>query len=105
MNEIVVASDAIRRYGDTSATMAADVVCAGATSQAATIAAAIPIFGLIGQDFLASFAVAQGNNLTSVCELGHVYGMSAVAAYESAALYDTTEAASATDFGTISRQL
>ncbi|MFQ6393038.1 hypothetical protein ACLMAJ_06280 [Nocardia sp. KC 131] len=85
--------------------MAADVVVAGATNQAATIAAAIPIFGLIGQDFLATFAGAQANNLASVVELAHVYGMSAVAAYEGAALYDTTEAASATDFGTISRSI
>jgi hypothetical protein len=97
MSEILVASDAIRAYGDANAIMAADVVVAGATNQAATIAAAIPIFGLIGQDFLA--------NLTSVVELAHVYGMSAVAAYEGAALYDTTEAASVTDFGTISREI
>lgn len=105
MNEVVVTSDAIRRYGDASASMATEVAVAGATSQVATMAAAIPVFGLIGQDFLATFAVAQANNLTSVAELAHVHGMTAVSAYESAALYDGTEAASASDFGKISRSI
>ncbi|WP_040788667.1 hypothetical protein [Nocardia paucivorans] len=103
MNELVATSDAIRRYGDAAATMAADVVVAGATNQAATIAAAVPVFGLIGQDFLAAFAVAQANNLSSVAELAYVHGMTAVTAYESAALYDATENASATEFNRLGR--
>ncbi|WP_433711628.1 hypothetical protein ACQP2U_36100 [Nocardia sp. CA-084685] len=102
MNKIVATTDAIRRYGDASAALATDVALAGATNQVATMAAAIPVFGLIGQDFLATFAVAQANNLTSVAELAHVHGMSAVAAYESAALYDGTEAVASADFGQIS---
>lgn len=105
MSLISVTSEAIRGYGDASATMAADIVVAGATNQAATLAAAVPVFGLIGQDFLAAFAVAQANNLSSVAELAYVHGMTAVAAHESAALYDTTEAAAVTDFGTISREI
>jgi hypothetical protein len=81
--------------------MAADVAVAGAANQAATIAAAIPVFGLIGQDFLAAFAVAQANNFSSVTELAYVHGMSAVAAHEAAALHDATEAGTAADFGAI----
>ncbi|WP_040774460.1 type VII secretion target [Nocardia pneumoniae] len=105
MNEIVVASDAIRRYGEASAAMAVDVAVAGAANQAATIAAAIPVFGLIGQDFLAAFAVAQANNMMSVAELAHVHAMTAVAAHESAATYDLTDDASANDFGTVTKSL
>jgi len=101
MDKIVVTSDAIRQYGNTSAAMAADVAVAGAANQAATIAAAIPVFGLIGQDFLAAFAYTQASNLTSVAELAHVYAMTAVAAHEAAALYDVTDAASAAEFGSI----
>lgn len=102
MTKVVATTDAIRGYGDASAAMATDVAVAGATNQIATLAAAVPVFGLIGQDFLATFAVAQANNLTSVAELAHVYGMSAVTAHESAALFDATEAASSADFGKIS---
>ncbi|WP_081511848.1 hypothetical protein [Nocardia donostiensis] len=85
--------------------MAADVLVAGATNQAATLAAAVPVFGLIGQDFLAAFAVAQANNLSSTTELAYVHAMTAVAAHESAALYDSTEAASVSDFETINRSI
>ncbi|MGW0003350.1 hypothetical protein [Nocardia grenadensis] len=105
MNHLSVTSDAIRGYADASATMAADVVVAGATNQAATLAAAIPVFGVIGQDFLAAFVVAQANNLSSVAELAYVHGMTAVAAHESAALYDATEAAAVTDFVTVSKEI
>ncbi|MET8650203.1 MULTISPECIES: type VII secretion target [Nocardia] len=103
MDKIVVTSDAVRQYGNAAAGMAADVAVAGAANQAAIIAAAIPVFGLIGQDFLATFAGAQANNLTSVAELAHVYAMTAVAAHESAALYDVTEASAVTDFGSVDK--
>lgn len=101
MDRIAVESDAIRQYGNTAAATATEVAVAGATNQAATIAAAVPVFGLIGQDFLAAYAYAQASNLTSVAELAHVYAMTAVAAHEAAALYDLTDAASAADIGSV----
>ncbi|MBF6211548.1 hypothetical protein IU433_19085 [Nocardia puris] len=102
MDKIAVTSDAIRQYGNTAAVMAGEVAVAGAANQAATIAAAIPVFGLIGQDFLAAFAYAQANNMMSVAELAHVYAMTAVASHEAAALYDVTDASSAAELGVIS---
>ncbi|MEU4342645.1 hypothetical protein AB0H00_15475 [Nocardia sp. NPDC023852] len=104
MTELVVASDAIRRYGDASAMMAVETAAAGAANQAATMAAAIPVFGLIGQDFLAAFAFAQANNLMSVVELAAVHAGSAMTSYEGAGLHDLTEAASVTEFGAVGRQ-
>ncbi|WP_328409267.1 hypothetical protein [Nocardia sp. NBC_00403] len=83
--------------------MATDVAVAGATNQAATIAAAIPVFGLIGQDFLAAFAYTQANNLMSVTELATVHAMTAVTAHESATLYDVTEDAAVADFGSLDK--
>ncbi|MGO4615620.1 hypothetical protein AB4305_14685 [Nocardia sp. 2YAB30] len=105
MNTIVAASDAIHGYGNAQAAMAVEVATAGAANQAATIAAAIPVFGLIGQDFLAAFAGAQANNMMSVAELAHVHGMTAVVAHESGATYDLTDDASASDFRTISKSI
>lgn len=101
MSELVAVPDAIRRYGDAAATMAVEVATAGAANQAATVAAAVPVFGLIGQDFLAAFAFAQCNNLQSVCELAAVHAATAMTAYEGAAAYEATEDVAVADFGTI----
>jgi len=104
MTDLVVASDAIRRYGDAAATMATETAAAGATNQAATIAASIPVFGLIGQDFLAAFAFAQANNLLSVTELAAVHAATAITSYEGATAYELTEDAAVVEFGSIGRQ-
>ncbi|WP_327112648.1 hypothetical protein OHB12_29305 [Nocardia sp. NBC_01730] len=105
MTDLAVASDAICRYGDASAAMAVETAAAGAANQAATMAAAIPVFGLIGQDFLAAFAFAQANNLMSVTELAAVHAATAMTCYESAAAYDLTEDAAVTEFGTVGKRL
>ncbi|NNH71870.1 hypothetical protein HLB23_18745 [Nocardia uniformis] len=104
MNEIVAVPEAISRYGDAAAVMAANVGTMGAANQAATVAAVVPVFGLIGQDFLAAFAVAQANNLLSVSELAIVHAATAVTAYEGAGAYRMSEDTAVTDFGAIGRQ-
>ncbi|MEU4598311.1 hypothetical protein [Nocardia sp. NPDC023988] len=69
---------AISSYGAANAAMATQVAAAGAADAGASMAAAVPIFGLIGQDFLAAFAVAQGNNLASVTEIAAVHAGTAL---------------------------
>ncbi|NKY54957.1 type VII secretion target [Nocardia flavorosea] len=101
MYDLQAAPDAIHAYGDSEAITAAEVATAGATNQAALIAAAVPVFGLIGQDFLAAFAVAQANNLLSVNEIAAVHAATAVAAHQSAATYEATEQGSAAAFSKI----
>lgn len=91
MNDLTAAPDAIRQYGDATAAMAAETLAAGSVDQALTVAAAVPVFGLIGQDFLATFAVAQANHLASVGELAAVHAATAVAAHQSADAYDDHE--------------
>jgi hypothetical protein len=59
MTNLFAVPEAIRGYGNAAATMAGQTLAVGMVSQADTIAAAIPVFGLIGHDFLASFAAAQ----------------------------------------------
>lgn len=103
MNEIVAVPEAIRRYGDAAATMAVEVGTMGAANQVASVAAVVPVFGLIGQDFLAAFAVAQANNLMSVSELAVVHAGTAVAAYEGAGAYQVHEDTTSTEFGAIGR--
>ncbi|WP_280399591.1 type VII secretion target [Nocardia carnea] len=101
MSDLQATPAAIRSYGDSQAGTAVEVATVGATNQAAVIAAAVPVFGLIGQDFLAAFAVAQANNMLSVNEIAAVHAATAVAAHRSAAAYESTDGRSAADFGKI----
>lgn len=94
MNNVAVVPDAVRAYAGASATMAAGVAQAGAVDQAATMAAAVPVFGLIGQEFLMSFAYAQANHLTSMAELAAVHAGTALTATQAAATYEGADGAS-----------
>ncbi|MBF6133822.1 hypothetical protein IU501_12520 [Nocardia otitidiscaviarum] len=105
MSNLIATPDAIRGYGDASAAMAGAVLGAASTDQAATIAAIVPVFGLIGQDFLAAFAYAQANHFSSAAELAAVHAGTAVAAYEAAGTYEAVDAGSGTDFLNLTTQL
>ncbi|WP_067819119.1 hypothetical protein [Nocardia inohanensis] len=98
MDKLVASTDAIRAYGEANAALATTVASAAAVDQAASLAAVIPVFGLIGQEFLLSYAGAQANHVASTAELAHVYAGTALAAHEAAGLHDSTEAASGHDF-------
>ena len=91
MNHVQVTPDALRAYGDSSAAMAASVAGAGSVDQAATMAACVPVFGLIGQEFLLSFAGSQANHLSSMMELAGVHAGTALTAHEAAGTYETTD--------------
>ncbi|WP_328393992.1 type VII secretion target [Nocardia sp. NBC_00416] len=95
MSDLSVVPDEIRRFGDMHGACAAEICAAAGVDQAAIVAAAVPVFGLIGQDFLAAFVAAQANNLGSVAELGAVHAGTARTAYDSAGLYEATELDSA----------
>lgn len=101
MNHVEVVPDAVRRYGDASASMAAGLATAGAVDQAATVAAVVPVFGLIGQEFLAAYAVAQANHITSLLELAGVHAGTALTAYEAAATYETADSTSGAAIGAV----
>ncbi|MBF6171402.1 type VII secretion target [Nocardia blacklockiae] len=104
MNHVEVVPDAVRRYGDTSAVMAAGVASAAAVDQTATMAAAVPVFGLIGQEFLLSYAFAQANHLSSVAQLAAVHAGTALTAHQAAATYETADIHSGTDIGSVGRE-
>ncbi|MQY24973.1 type VII secretion target [Nocardia aurantia] len=90
-----------RQYGDIAQGSAATVAVAGAVDQASSIAAAVPVFGLIGQEFLASFALAQNNHLTAVTQLANVMAGTAQASHGAAAAYEHAEAHSSEGFAAL----
>ncbi|MBF6351426.1 MULTISPECIES: type VII secretion target [Nocardia] len=101
MNDIRIVPDAFRQYGSVNATQAVTVTTAGAVDQAATIAAAAPVFGPIGADFLAVFAAAQANHVHAVGQLAGVHAAAAATAGIAATAVEITEAGSATSFTTL----
>jgi hypothetical protein len=101
MDRLAATPDAIRGYGDTAAAMATTVASLGNVDQVATVGAAVPVFGLIGQDFLAAFAYAQANHISSVNELAAVHAGTALTAYESANHYQNTDDSSAGQLGSV----
>ncbi len=98
MNVVNVQPQAFRQYAEVSDGMAAAVAVAGAVDQAAVISAAIPVFGLIGQEFLLSFAYAQANHFTALGELVANYAGTAHAARVAAQSYESTDRISAESF-------
>ncbi|MBB5912850.1 hypothetical protein BJY24_001717 [Nocardia transvalensis] len=105
MGEFVATPDAIRDYGNAAATMATGVGTAGAFDQTATIAAVVPVFGLLGQEFLMSFAYAQANHAASVAELAGVHAATALTAHDAAAAYESTEHDSVSTFDAAKRSV
>ncbi|MFI6172419.1 type VII secretion target [Nocardia sp. NPDC051052] len=98
MNVLHVQPETFRHYGDISAAMAATVALVGAADQAAGVAAVVPVFGLIGQEFLASFAYAQANHLGSVTELAEIFSTTAANSHTAAAAYEQADQHSADTF-------
>jgi hypothetical protein len=98
MSDIVVAPDTFRKYGEVANEMAARTASVGAVDQAAIIAAALPVFGLIGQDFLAAFAGAQANHFAGVAQLAEVHAATAATAHAGANAYQAAEHASSNGF-------
>ncbi|WP_330183367.1 type VII secretion target [Nocardia sp. NBC_01503] len=88
----------ILAYGTQHAGIAAQVAGAAAADSVSALASAVPMFGLIGQDFLLAFAGAQGSYLSSAAEIAAVHAETAVSAASAVATYSTTELASATTF-------
>lgn len=95
MSEVTVLPEAVQAFGATSGAMASAVGAAGAINAAANTAVMVPVFGLIGQEFLASFIVAQANHLLAVGNVAAVHAGTAVATFAGLERFDGDDATSA----------
>ncbi|MBF6135325.1 ESX-1 secretion-associated protein [Nocardia otitidiscaviarum] len=59
MTELSVDPEAVRAFATTQHGVAGDIAAAGNLDTVANVAAMTPVFGLIGADYLAMFAVAE----------------------------------------------
>jgi hypothetical protein len=86
-----VEPDAVRTFGAGVSAVGAAIDSASAMDLAANVAVMVPVFGLIGQDFLASFAGSQFANAVSTAALVGVHQATAAGAMAAAAGYETTD--------------
>lgn len=105
MSEVTAVPAAIEAYGDTAALMSAAVASAGSINAAANIAQMVPVFGLIGQEFLLAFAQAQASHLFGVGQLAAVHAGSAAAAFATAAQIAEADDGSGRDFAAVQAAL
>ncbi|MEC3920674.1 hypothetical protein [Nocardia sp. CDC160] len=91
MNQIAVVPDEFDCYGAVCHAMGAYTAAAGTVDSGAVLAGAMPVFGLIGQDFVAALGFAQTNFLESVLQLAGVHFATATVAHEAATGYRDSE--------------
>ncbi len=101
MSNVTVVPEVVGAFGATTAAMATAVGSAGAINAAANTAVMVPVFGLIGQEFLASFIVAQANHLLSVGSVAAVHAGTAAATFAGLAQFEGTDGESGADITSV----
>lgn len=100
MNEFSAATDGIRGFGAAAGAMATRVQGAAVGAAAAGPALLGPAFGLIGADFVAAFAAAQGGHVRALGALAGVLDSMGGAATATADAYDAADQGVAAALGT-----
>ncbi|WP_067667029.1 type VII secretion target [Nocardia miyunensis] len=98
MSVVKVDPNTFRQYGDIAAGIASTVTAAGTVDEAASVTSAATTFGLIGQEFLTSFAYAQANHFSAVSQLANVFKNTATVSHNAANSYSKSEQNSASGF-------
>jgi len=99
LNGFSAAPDEIRAYGAVAAGAAAHIAATEGLDVATNVAALTPVFGLIGADFLATYAATQATHAGSVAALANVYAGTGSVAHAIAAAYDAADHATGTALG------
>lgn len=96
--QVTVVPGAMEAFGATAAALGAATSAAGTVDAEQGVAMAAA-FGLIGQEFLAAYAVAQTNHLHSVGQLAAVHAATAASAAAGLAGYSAADAAAVAGLG------
>lgn len=91
MDEVIAVPEAIEGFAASAAATSAAVAGAGSIDTAAQVAQLVPVFGLIGQEYLAAYAVAQANHVLAVGQLAAVHAGTSAAAFATAASYRSAD--------------
>ncbi|MGB3696180.1 MAG: hypothetical protein WBA05_01975 [Gordonia sp. (in: high G+C Gram-positive bacteria)] len=99
MNQMTVHPQEVQAFGATAAALGTATGAVGAVDTVAVGAAVTAVFGLIGQEFAAAYAVAQANHLHGVGRLAAAHAATAVAATRGLAAFAETDGAGAGGIG------
>ncbi|MFE6858019.1 type VII secretion target [Nocardia sp. NPDC057668] len=91
MADLSVDTGAVRAFATAQDGVAADIAATGGLDTVAHVAAMTPVFGLIGADFLAGFAVAELLHDKDINSLSSRFAHLGQAAFGSAATYDVAD--------------
>ncbi|MFT4043025.1 MAG: type VII secretion target [Gordonia sp. (in: high G+C Gram-positive bacteria)] len=95
MNNVTVAPEALEGFAAANAAIGTALSAAGGINAAANTAIMTPVFGIIGQEFLAAFVAAQANHLFSVGSLAAVHASTAATCLAGLAEFEGTDAVGA----------
>ncbi|MFR9750225.1 type VII secretion target [Nocardia sp. 004] len=105
MKDLSVETEAVREFAATNAGIAGDLAGAGNIDAMQQVSAMVPVFGLIGADYLAMFAAAQVLQAKDINDLSAKYAQLSTAAFSAAAAYDAVDATNAGDLGAAAGQI
>ncbi|MFF0527388.1 ESX-1 secretion-associated protein [Nocardia amikacinitolerans] len=94
MSDLSVETEAVRAFATENAGIAAQISSAGFDGPA-QVAALTPVFGLIGADYLLSFAAAQVLQAKDINDLSAKYADLSFKAFNAASLYEGTDTTNA----------
>ncbi|MGN2637221.1 type VII secretion target [Nocardia takedensis] len=97
MRDISVETEALRVFAAENAGIAAQVGAAGTMDPAGQVAALTPVFGLIGADYLLSFAAAQVLQSKDINELSVKFNDLSSKAFTAASRFDDQDTENAGD--------
>ncbi|WP_028476680.1 type VII secretion target [Nocardia sp. CNY236] len=99
MSDLSVETEAVRDFGATNAGIATDLAVAGNLDAVQSVSALVPVFGLIGADYLAMFAAAQVLQAKDINDLSTKFAGLSNSAFNAAAAYDAVDAFNAGALG------
>lgn len=102
---IRVTPAALRDYAGTAGGISSALSVVGAVDAARNLAIMAPVFGLIGEDFLAAFAVAQANHIKGITDLAAYFGAHATNATSNAKAYERVDRDHASALNSIVEQV
>ncbi|MDH6678988.1 hypothetical protein M2284_003201 [Rhodococcus sp. LBL1] len=105
MDGFSAAPDEIRAYGNVAAGAAAHIATTEGLDVVANVAALTPVFGVIGADFLATYAATQATHAGSVAALANVFAGTGSVAHAIAAAYDAADQATGAVLGSAGNAL
>ncbi|MEV0292462.1 type VII secretion target [Nocardia sp. NPDC050710] len=105
MSDVSVETDAVRIFAAENSGIATEIAAVGNYDAVAHVAALTPVFGLIGADYLLSFAAAQVLQAKDINDLSAKYQDLSSKAFTAAAAFDSTDLGNAGDLNAIAGQI